>query len=207
VEESKRLTIDGYILTGGAASRMGGDKALLTISGRTFVQQIAAGLSRVTRDVFVVGGKTPGLTTVPDIPVDGGQTKSSMTGLYSALRHSRSEWVFVVACDMPFVTAELFEAIIELSDGAKCAVIPVSSDGVAQPLCGLYRVSACVEKAESALKNGQRSLQRLLDDVDAQRVGFEHFQGLAGSEHLFMNVNTPKEYALALRLADREPSG
>ena len=45
----------GFILVGGASSRMGTDKAALLLEGRTFVQRIAEELSAVTDSVTLVG--------------------------------------------------------------------------------------------------------------------------------------------------------
>ncbi len=196
--------VDGYILTGGAGSRMGADKASLRIGSSTFVERIAASLSRVTNHVFTVGGPNvfQGLEHIPDRRALSGtevpDKKSSIVGLYSALQHARTEWILVVACDMPFVTTELFETLLPQRSGECGAVAPLTSDGTIQPLCALYRVSGCLGLVEQAISDDRRSLWRLLEEVGVIRVPFESLGSLPGSEQFFVNVNTTDDYALAV---------
>ena len=66
----RMMTMDsvaGFILIGGAASRMGSDKSQLLIENETFVQRIARELAQVTAQVSVVGRQEqfdPGLPGV-----------------------------------------------------------------------------------------------------------------------------------------------
>lgn len=198
-------TIDGYILTGGASSRMGRDKATILIDGLTMVDRIATNLRQAVRQVYTVGGvQVAGLESVPDWKADASgveQTvKSALTGLVTALRHARSEWIFVVACDMPFATIELFQLLATAAGQGKSAIVPTDIDGRLQPTCSLYRVEDCLAKAEAALAKERHSLRELLAEIEVQFVPFETLVGLSGSARLFINVNTPEDLAGAEQL-------
>lgn len=199
--------IDGFILTGGLSSRMGADKSNLRFGGSTIVEMIAAALAPVTREVFTVGGAGgEHFTHLADLADDnsGGdqRPKSSMAGLLSALHHARTKWIFVIACDMPFVTAELFEMMALKRSNDFGAVVPVSPEGVLQPMCALYRVAACIAECEAAVRNGELSNQKLLKRVNALELPFEEISGLAGSDRFFTNINTPEEYLAARSILD-----
>ena len=49
------LDVEGFILVGGASSRMGTDKSSLKLGEQTIVERIAATMHRVTKTVSVVG--------------------------------------------------------------------------------------------------------------------------------------------------------
>lgn len=200
--------IDGFILTGGRSSRMGTDKSILRFGEVTIVEMIAKTLAPVTREVFTVGGAGAGrFTHFADLADDDSngapRPKSSMAGLMSALHHARTKWIFVVACDMPFVTSGLFELMASRRDAVNGVVVPLSAEGVPQPMCALYQVDACIGECETAVANGELSIQRLLRRVNAFELPFDELRGLAGSELFFTNVNTPDEYLAARSISER----
>lgn len=188
--------VSGFILVGGASSRMGSEKARLILKGQTFVERIAAEMLPVVHSVTVVGspGKTIGLNlpSVADIYPDWG----ALGGLHGALAACQSPWALIVACDLPFVTSALFDRLIRLREDFD-AIVPVQSDGRLQPLCALYARSACLDQAEHLIKSGERKPIGLLQSVRTRRVLFNELENLAGAEGFFENINTPQDYANA----------
>src|ERR1700730_18428557 len=53
-------SIEGFILAGGASSRMGTDKARLVLGGQTFIERIASALSAIASRVTIVGSNRGG---------------------------------------------------------------------------------------------------------------------------------------------------
>ena len=190
--------VEGFILVGGASSRMGRDKARLTLGGQTFVERIRGALSALTERVTLVGSAErcaawPRLPAVPDFYVEWG----ALGGLHAALAAARhSAWAAVVACDLPFVTGELFVRLASLRENFD-AVVPVQRDGRWQPLCALYRASAAGERAAELIAAGERRPRALLDRLRTRLVAFDELSDLGGADHFFTNVNTPEDYALA----------
>lgn len=189
---------EGFILAGGASSRMGRDKAVLELGSIQFVKRIADSLSPITRRVVLVGpertGPLNGFPRVSDVYPGWG----ALGGLHAALHACREGLALIVACDLPFVTADLFSRLISLL-GDYDAVIPVQSDGRLQPLCAVYRPLPCTAVTEQLIETGERRPRALLDLVNARRVGFQEIAGLPNSELFFFNVNTPEDYLLAQR--------
>ena len=190
--------VEGFILVGGASSRMGRDKARLTLGGETFVGRIRGALSALTERVTLVGSAErcaawPGLPAVPDFYVEWG----ALGGLHAALAAARrGTWAAVVACDLPFVTGELFVRLASLRENFE-AVVPVQRDGRRQPLCALYRARPAGERAAELIAAGERRPRALLDQLRTRLVAFDELSDLAGAELFFTNVNTPEDYALA----------
>jgi molybdopterin-guanine dinucleotide biosynthesis protein A len=190
------ISIEGFILAGGASSRMGKDKSRLLLDGRTLMEIIAASLSNVVSSVRVIGRKADdlGLKSSPDLVAGWG----ALGGVHAALASCQKDWALVVACDIPFVSEQLFERLIGFSQGFE-AVAPIQADGYPQPLCALYRVVPCLERAEALIADGERRPITLLQGVKTRWVVFDELRDLADAGRFFDNINTPNDYDRALK--------
>ncbi len=190
------MDIEGFILAGGASSRMGANKAQLKLAGRTFVACISDALSSIATSTRVVGASeeaaSNNLQIVPDVYAKWG----ALGGVHAALHACRAEWALIVACDLPFVSAELFGRLASLR-GNFDAVVPVQEDGRPQPLCALYRAAACRNPAQALIENQERRALALLQTVRTRWVSSEEFSDLKNAAILLMNVNTPEDYEQA----------
>ena len=185
-------SVAGFILIGGAASRMGRDKSQLLIENETFVQRIARELAQVTEHVSVVGraGQDyPGLAMVHDLHPQWG----ALGGVHGALAACAAEWALVVACDLPLVKASLFNRLLSLRQDFD-AVAPLQPDGRRQPLCALYRVAECLHQSAALIESGERKPVALLQSVATRWVQFAELADLPGAEDFFDNINTPQDY-------------
>ena len=192
---------EAFILAGGASSRMGADKAQLLLDDQTFVERLAATLRMVTDSVSLVGGSSiiSQLPTIADVYPKWG----ALGGLHAALSACRREWAIVVACDLPLVTAELFQRLASLDTGYD-AVVPIQPDGRPQPLAALYRAESCHRVATELIEKGQRRPLDLLQSVHTRWVDFVEIANLAQAERFFVNINTPEDYYGIIRVL-REP--
>jgi molybdenum cofactor guanylyltransferase len=199
------LEVEGFILAGGASSRMGTDKARLELDGLNFVERIESALASITTRASLVGAVDkgaawPGLPVVSDVHVKWG----ALGGLHAALAACEAEWAAVVACDLPFVTGELFVRLTSLQENFD-AVVPLQADGRLQPLCALYRVRTTLPRVEELIANGERRPRALLNLIQTRIVAFEELGDLPGADSFFLNVNTPEDYAHARKggISDR----
>jgi len=185
--------IAGFILAGGQSRRMGTDKWKLVLEGQSFVERIASEMAVVASSVTLVG--TTGATleaklkTVPDVYPQWG----ALGGVHAALTDCSEEWALVVACDLPFVTRELFAKLASLRDNYD-AVAPVQADQIPQPLCALYRVEPCRRQAAQMINSGERKPIALLQSVRTRWVTFPELEDIAGASSFFDNINTRQDY-------------
>jgi molybdopterin-guanine dinucleotide biosynthesis protein A len=190
--------VQGFILVGGASSRMGIDKAQLRFGEHTSVELIATALQSVTQFVTTVGGlhqKHEALPNISDLRPNWGP----LAGIESALRNAKSRHCAIVACDFPFVTGALFERLLACTDDSD-VVVPLQSDDRPQPLCAVYRVETCLLAAEAAIAADEHSPRALLDRVRTRYLQFTELSPLERSEHFFFNVNTLENYERAQRI-------
>src|SRR5688500_14332776 len=122
--EIMKSCTEAFILAGGASRRMGTDKSQLRIERQTFTERIAETLLNVTDSVTIVGGNG-----IPDRYPQWG----ALGGLHAALTACNRKWAIVVACDLPFVTPELFFYLADQRMDHD-AIVPVQKDDRPQPL-------------------------------------------------------------------------
>jgi molybdopterin-guanine dinucleotide biosynthesis protein A len=188
--------IEAFILAGGASSRMGTDKSQLLIDRQTFAERISETLLKVTDSVTIVGRQSEE-SSLPSI-VDVYPQWGALGGLHAALTACRRDWAIVVACDLPFVTAELFSSLASLRLDHE-AVVPIQPDGRPQPLAALYRVDPCRQRATEMIEAGRRRPLDLLEAVNTRPVSFDELRNLEQAERFFVNINTPSDYYEATR--------
>ena len=198
--------IDGFILAGGASSRMGRAKANLLLNGKTFVECAASALSTVAAPerLFVVGNLKENLFDLPILPDEcvgaGDEVKrGAIVGLHAALSNTNASWAAVLACDLPFVTGSLFQTLASFDRNDFDAVVPIQADGKRQPLCALYRRETCLPVIETMIRGDDWSLRGLVKRVKTRFVGFEEISDLPRADLFFFNVNTPEDYTAALK--------
>ena len=134
----------GFVLVGGRSSRMGRDKALLPLSSRLLIEDIAAKVAAATGSVALIGAperyKHVGLECLPDLRPGMGP----LAGIETALLSGRGELNLIVACDMPSLEADwLYRLMREARETDAHCVTTRDGSGIVHPLCAVYR-SGCL---------------------------------------------------------------
>jgi molybdopterin-guanine dinucleotide biosynthesis protein A len=172
-------SVEAVLLTGGASSRMGLDKASIEVDGQPLGARIAAELAKRAAKVTILGRE-------PIEPYAFQIDEDPLQGPLAALGRFKPshEFVFVASCDLPRFRAEVVDDLAALI-GDLDAAIPVLL-GRAQPLCALYRARAFTS-ARKLSREGERRVMawiRGLEVVEAS--AFPSLEACA-------NVNTPEE--------------
>ena len=196
------MRITGVVQAGGLSTRMGGEpKALIELGGRRIVERVVAAIAPVVDDVLVVTN-TPerfaflGLPMVGDVFPDHG----SLGGIYSGLKAATGEAAFTVACDMPFLRADVARIVLAHA-GEADVVIPRVGEQL-ETMHALY-AKACLPHIEDRLRAKRLKIVGFFDEVRVLEIPEEDVRRLADPAVVFMNVNTPEELAIARRLDQR----
>jgi molybdopterin-guanine dinucleotide biosynthesis protein A len=201
---SLETSVLGAVLAGGASRRLGQDKALLPWSGKALLLHPFEVLQAVLKEVVVVTvpGRSYEQLGVP-IVHDRFAGQGPLAGIHAALEWAGSRPVFVVACDLPFVSAELVrhvaawgtrqEAFTSRGDQirATARVRVAVWEGRRQPLFGLYS-AACRDLLETRLREGCLEAWRFLDDVETESVPITPDLEFHRPD-LLLNVNSPAD--------------
>lgn len=185
--ESEKLCLG--ILAGGASSRMGRDKALLAVGEGTFLEHLIR-LGDSFSEVLVSVGTRD---RYPDLSVrkvlDEQEGFGPVEGICQILCHTSCRYVFLVAADMPGLTADfLRDFAAAFRDEDACQVLTV--EGKMEPLCAIYPVSA-LPVLRQMREEGIRRPRELFRRV---RTGFLPLETLGYPAETIRNINTPEDY-------------
>lgn len=200
---------EAFILAGGSSARMEREKALIQLNGENFVDRTARILNEAGAErISVLAGSNEKILKkhFPDLNVvnDFSPGLGASGGIFTALTYSRSENVFVIACDLPFVTPELIDLLkTRFKESTVDAVVPMQADKFKQPLCAFYRKSTCLVPFQAQLLRSEMtpSARDLLDKVKTEYVDYETLASLSGSANFFLNINTPLDLESAREIA------
>ncbi len=150
---------------------MGVDKALIEYGGRTLLQHLVEVVRPLSGELLISTNEAadcrfPGLPTVADVYTGQGP----LAGLHAAMQHSAKLRFLLLACDLPNVNERLVRAILN-SRADYDAVVPRTSDGMVQPLCGVYR-RTCFEMLEQSLARGRN---RVADFLSSPSLKVHYF--------------------------------
>ena len=188
--------IRGYVLAGGKSSRMGSDKALLNMEGRTAIERQCEILeSFCAQGVFIAGARSSELSrfswpVIQDSMLDQGP----LFGIISALQHAENGIAVILAVDLLAIsTADITAVLAACSQDvdSECDVFFAQSkqdpsEHGAQPLCAAWRVESSMAVLSQQLEQGQRSVMKAWQGLKRQGV-------LISDSHL-ININLPSDF-------------
>ena len=187
------MNITPYILIGGKSTRFGHDKATFEFEGETLAERAA----RIFESAFptseaVFVGKTAGRFLGREMIADIYADRGAAGAIHAALSHSATDCIFVLACDLPFVTKEFVEILARAIDEDHGCVLPEQPDGRWQPLCALYQVAKCLQPFEKAVSSKGRhtSLHTLAEGVVPRVLKFAEYKHLPDPKRLLINANS-----------------
>lgn len=181
------------ILAGGESKRMGRDKAMLSVNGEILLQSVIARVKPLFAQTLVSVRQPRSEVTLPqicDVHAEGGP----LVGLISALKAVATPWVFVVACDMPFVAPKVIEYMATLRANHQ-AVIP-DVDGHVQPLAAFY-AHRIVPLLQHSLAHGNKSLIGAINDLDVRFVVADELIQFDPQLRSFFDLDAPEDVTRA----------
>jgi molybdopterin-guanine dinucleotide biosynthesis protein A len=110
-------------------------------------------------------------------------------GIHAALATLSSPRIFVVGCDMPFVSPRLVRYLL-LSHSGDPVTAP-REEGMIQPLCAVYERS-CLPSIEEFFRHGRRRLVDAVLELGCRQVPLD---GRLEWYHpgILRNLNTPED--------------
>jgi molybdenum cofactor guanylyltransferase len=204
---SSSRNVAGYVLSGGASSRFGRDKALAKLGGIPMLEYMIDLLIKVTGDAFIVGGSRQQYQGFDvDIIADRWPQEGPLGGIITALDVSgknpgKPEWNLMVSCDMPFLTAEWLRFLVErAAKSAAQVVVPHSAHGP-EPLCACWRTDAA-STLQAAFERGVRKVTQGIALLDAEVLDERDWKRFDSAGRLFWNMNTAEDYEEARRIVE-----
>jgi molybdopterin-guanine dinucleotide biosynthesis protein A len=168
------------------------------VGGERVADRVIRALRAVSDEIVSIANdavvaEAIGVPSRPDSVGDLGPLAGIDAALAWALER-KCDGIIAVACDMPFVSFELLQHLIEHAalTGAD-AVLPESHGprGV-EPLTAFYRVT-CLPSIAAAVARGDNRLIGFHRDIRVARVPLEAVRMFGDPDIMFMNMNTPSD--------------
>lgn len=188
----------GAVLTGGASTRMGRDKALVTVGGRPMAQIVADALAAAGCDEVVLIGGDAAQLGVLSIPVIADREPGSgpLGGVLAALEWFAVEgsgdgsdggkpaWVAVAACDLPMLTPTVVTSLFDAAGNEPDLDAVVAFSDRLEPAMAVWNTDAG-PRLRVLFDEGERAVHRALDRLRVVQVTVD--------PALLRNVNTPTD--------------
>jgi molybdopterin-guanine dinucleotide biosynthesis protein A len=195
--------VGGFILAGGASSRMGRDKAFIELNGQPLIVRAARLLEPIVGHPAIIGPAERfaplGLRAIPDDHPGFGP----LGGIATALGAATHSWNLIIGCDLPFLTRDWLEFLIRRAlESQADAVLPLSTQG-AEPLCAMYHQQAGPQ-ISAALAQDIRKITQGLASLAIVTLAPEEWKPFDSLGLLFKNINTPEDYTELLAAFDKK---
>ncbi len=185
--------LTGVILAGGKSSRMGVNKSFLKLGNQTIIERIVDLMKSIFSEVIIITN-TPDEYKFLNLPLyeDIYKWKGPLAGIHSALTHSQTEKIFVLSCDVPLMSKEMIEYIIEYKSDK--SIVFCETAGYHQPLVGVYskKILNDIDNFISKNEMNDKSFHQFLTIVDAEIIHPEKLSFY--KDEIFFNVNRPEDY-------------
>jgi molybdopterin-guanine dinucleotide biosynthesis protein A len=198
--------VTAFVLAGGKSSRMGTDKAFVTLGGshldgRTLLARALDVARSITPEVHIVGDADKFAAFAPTV-ADIFPNCGPLGGIHAALLSSHTDLNLILAVDVPFVSPTLLQYLIECARNSASSTVTVAHAGGGwQPLCAIYRRDFS-GAAEKALKEGRHRVDALFAAANTLTITEKELEAAGFSPSLFRNLNTPSDLAEANEASD-----
>lgn len=174
------------ILCGGKSSRMQSEKGLVLYQNKPFVEHIIDAVLPISENIQLITNTNDydylGYKKVKDVIADIGP----LGGIYTALVHSETEMNLILSCDIPLISTEILQELIE-KHGTNFDVSVFEDTNRMHPLIGMYsnRILAVLKKA---IDGNDLKMMRFISTVKHQLILITDEK-----RHLFKNINSVAE--------------
>ena len=187
--------ITAIVLAGGESSRMGQDKALLTIGNQTLLSRVCLVAREVAVSVYVVTPQEkyqsilpPGCLLVKEELVLNAKSNAPIIGFAQGLAKVETEWVLLLACDLPYLSSsqvKQWSQALTTVLPTEMAFLPRNPKGW-EALCGFYRRN-CLTSLKTYINSGGKSFQKWLADLAVKELKLR-------DRTCLFNCNTPADW-------------
>lgn len=179
------------VLAGGESRRMEKDKAFLEVDGRRIIDRSLEILGGLFDHVFIVTNvparyASLGIRLVGDLLPGCG----ALGGLFTALHFSPTEYLFVVACDMPLLNPDVIRLMVQKARSWDVVVGRI--EGRLEPLHAVYS-RRCLDPIARMLDRGERRLIDFYPQVRVLEVDEADLRRMDPDLRSFQNINTPED--------------
>lgn len=203
----EKIDCTGVILAGGRNTRFPGtNKAFHKVGANTMLDKVYTLFSRMFNEVILVVNEPALFLDIDSLVVtDIDPSQCSLAGLHAGLFHAGSDWSYVSACDVPFISEKVIRYLVEQRSPGKQVIIPRTWEGM-EPLSALYHKS-CLPRIETTLAKKVFMVKKFFKPERVKQIPPQILETLDPDLRFKLNVNTPADLETARRMAQESGSG
>lgn len=188
------MKIAGVVLAGGKSLRYGKPKMFETYNGKYFYEYSVDALKENSLFPIVIATNNNLISYFKRDDVDFILEKETeayqgpLFAMYNALsKLPDADWFFVLSCDIPFITGNFVNKMIELTKGSQYdAIVPIQSETI-HPLLALYHRRS-LRKMEQLIAENKKKIRLLLKEMHVLSVPF------SSNNDIFTNINSQEDW-------------
>ncbi len=183
--------VTGVILAGGKSTRYGKNKALVEIDGIPLIKRVLKVMEPLFCSIVLITN-TPETYAFLKMPMFEDRIKGlgPLGGIFTGLKVISEKAGFFVACDMPFLNADLIRYLASVRQGFD-VVVPTFS-GKFEALHALYTKN-CLNGIEMLINDGVYQTIQLFQSVNVRYVEENEIRKFDPELTSFSNINKPEE--------------
>ncbi len=189
--------VSAFVLSGGQSTRMGSDKAWLTLGGKTLLERSLSLAHGITPRVAILGPRERYAAAKEWIIEDEFPGCGPLAGIHAALQATETDLNVILSVDMPFVPADFLAYLIERAQSCPAAQVVVPRmGGIVQGTCFVCRRafrSAC----EQRLRLGLYRVEDAIEFVRPEYIEEGEIRDRGFDLGIFINLNTPEDFTWA----------
>jgi molybdopterin-guanine dinucleotide biosynthesis protein A len=174
------------ILCGGKSSRMQSEKGLVLYQNKAFIEHIIRAVLPISENIQLITNTNDydylAYKKIKDIVVD----KGPLGGIYTALVHSETEMNLILSCDIPLISTEVLEELIEKHTANFDVSVFQDTDRI-HPLIGMY-ATKILPVLKKAIDANELKMMRFISTVNHQLIPIPN-----AKRSLFKNINSVTE--------------
>ena len=180
------MSVSALILAGGNSIRFGSDKSFADLGGTPLIEHIISQLMPHFDEIIISANNKADYAylnrqIVGDIFTGAGP----IAGLHAGLKAASGDYVFLAACDMPFVSDALIKRMRRvLAEMTPAAAVP-KREGFIEPFHGFYSAGLAPE-IEKKLEEGGCGLYSFLTGISPETVDW-------ADDRPFYNINSAED--------------
>src|SRR5215203_2592803 len=191
MSKNKKSNLLGVVLCGGESKRMGSDKGLLQLDGKTWTEHIVKKLSEEDLPVVIsINEKQQEpysrIFKKEELIVDQLPMHGPLNGLLTVHQQNSQQDILLMACDLIDMDKSTLEALIDSYEKNEADYFAYEENNFFQPLCAIYTATA-LKSLLNRLMGGtlaNYSFQYILNNSKTHRL-------TTAFKVAFENHNTP----------------
>jgi len=205
----------GFVLAGGRSTRMGQDKAMVQLAGRSLAER-ALGILREAGLPASLAGGSPAIGNLAPLVQDSVPGLGPLGGICAGLASTSARIAVFMPIDLPLLPPALIVYLLEQANVTGEAVTLASAGGYLQTfpvvlVRGVLPVlegelqaghRSCLAAFETAVATLSRAIRVISVETLVQSGRVAHPEGLK-AESWFLNVNAPEGLELASQYLSR----